>query len=274
MIYFYYSVYIIGQSDFYSSDARFFSNTLMSDFRPTTQIALTISVVFLPNARLVGAAFALRSTVATARTRRCSWVSLTFFNLKDNVHNTNIKSAMNTQIVSVLDSPNHVISVWISATLSNETTSFNPVTSRIICGVFCKLENFWQFSPTNLRISLLRMTQNLWETLLSRGQNLAIRTSQRTKSKMEALTLYLHFTLFPGFFLPPLASAVAAIFIFSRELQCTNRDTFIVLQLNQSDKALLSGFPVLFSFVVMRNRDELWGRECKEWHNIFNTTGF
>lgn len=135
-------------------------------------------------------------------------------------------SAMNTQIVSVLDSPNHVISVWISATLSNETTSFNLVTSRIICGVFCKLENFWQFSPTNLRISLLRMTQNLWETLLSRGQNLAIQISQRTKSKMEALTLYLHFTLFPGFFLPPLASAAAAIFIFSREFQCTNQRYF------------------------------------------------
>ena len=80
MIYFYYTVYTIGQSDFYSSDARFFSNTLMSDFRPTTQIALTILVVFLPNARLA----------ATARTR--CWVSLTFFNLKDNVHNTNIIS--------------------------------------------------------------------------------------------------------------------------------------------------------------------------------------
>ena len=91
MIYFYDSVYIIGQSDFYSSDARFFSNTLMSDFRPTTQIALTIPVVFLPNARLAVAAFALRSTVATAMTRGCC-VSLTFFNLKDNVHNTNIIS--------------------------------------------------------------------------------------------------------------------------------------------------------------------------------------
>ena len=86
MIYFYYTVYTIGQSDFYSSDARFFSNTLMSDFRPTTQIALTILVVFLPNARLAATA----ATAATARTR--CWVSLAFFNLKDNVHNTNIIS--------------------------------------------------------------------------------------------------------------------------------------------------------------------------------------
>ena len=182
---------------------------------------------------------------------------------------------MNTQIVSVLDSPNQVISVWISATLSNETTSFNLVTSRIICGVSVNLKTFDSFLLQTFGSHCCAWSKISGKlTLLSRGQNLAIQTSQRTKSKMEALTLYLHFTLFPDFFLPPLASAAAAIFIFSREFQCTNQRYFYCSSVNQSDKALLPGFPVLFSFVVMRNRDELWGRECKEWHNIFNTTGF
>ena len=63
-----------------------FSNTLLADFTSTnnSDSILTISVVFLPNARLGVAASAPRLTHSTA------FGFFTFFNnLKDNVHNTN-----------------------------------------------------------------------------------------------------------------------------------------------------------------------------------------
>ena len=93
------------------------------------------------------------------------------------------------------------------------------------------------------------MTQRLWETLLSRCQNL-----------YSDLTAHLFSRVFFFLRLQALSHPYSS---FRANFNAPIRDAFIVLQLNQSDKALLPGFPVLFSFVAMRNRDELWSRECK-----------